>query len=175
MKLIEIQCYTCGNSFLRKPSKIGERNFCCTKCYWGYKGRFKIKTVCERCGKEVVKSPSGKTATNFCSRECHMKSLNEKLNPIRMTPEVREKIRLKKLGTGEGKTYEKTYGVHTHRLVAEKMLGRKLRKGEVVHHIDENKRNNSPENLMVFKNQSEHAEWHARNKKEVVPNEVQSI
>lgn len=35
-------------------------------------------------------------------------------------------------------------------MVAERMLGRKLKPGEVVHHIDGNKRNNAPENLMVF-------------------------
>jgi hypothetical protein len=31
----------------------------------------------------------------------------------------------------------------------EKKLGRKLKPGEVVHHIDENKRNNDPENLSL--------------------------
>ena len=81
-----------------------------------------------------------------------------------MTPEVRAKLRQARLGKGEGLTYEKTYGRHTHRVVAEQMLGRPLRKGEVVHHIDENKRNNSPENLMVFSSQKEHAKWHAEHK-----------
>ena len=32
---------------------------------------------------------------------------------------------------------------------------------EVVHHIDGNKRNNSPENLRVFESQSDHAKFHA--------------
>ena len=77
--------------------------------------------------------------------------------------EVRKKLRAKRLGVGGGKSYEKTLGVHTHRLVAEKMLGRKLKPGEVVHHIDMDKRNNAPENLRVFKNQAEHALWHKLN------------
>lgn len=38
---------------------------------------------------------------------------------------------------------------YEHRLVAEKILGRKLKKGEQVHHKDENKKNNSPSNLEV--------------------------
>ena len=49
-----------------------------------------------------------------------------------------------------------------HRWVAEKKLGRKLREGEVVHHKDRNKRNNSPANLHVFRNQLEHDKAHRR-------------
>lgn len=90
-----------------------------------------------------------------------MKTINEELNGTRMTKEVRAKLRQARLGTGEGKTYTKTYGRHTHRIVAEKMLGRKLRKGEVVHHIDGNKRNNDPSNLIVFKTQADHVRYHA--------------
>lgn len=33
--------------------------------------------------------------------------------------------------------------------------------------LQENKQNNNPENLMIFKNQSEHAKYHAQ---EVMPN-----
>jgi hypothetical protein len=36
-------------------------------------------------------------------------------------------------------------------------IGRALEKHEVVHHIDGNPSNNSPDNLMVLKSQSEHA------------------
>lgn len=34
---------------------------------------------------------------------------------------------------------------------------------EVVHHIDGNKLNNNPSNLLVFKNQAEHAKYHMMN------------
>jgi hypothetical protein len=91
-----------------------------------------------------------------------------------MTPAVREKLRAARLGLGSAVGYEKTYGRHTHRVVAEEILGRPLRKGEVVHHLDGNKRNNAPENLVVFSSQAEHAKWHADHKKEVTANGVRT-
>lgn len=44
--------------------------------------------------------------------------------------------------------------------------------GEVVHHINGDKRDNRPENLRVFSSQAEHARWHKENNKEVMPDEV---
>lgn len=144
----------------------------------------KKEILCDFCKKVIWRYPSQiKTPYNFCSRLCknkhvskkynpngyrrnfnahHLSELNRKMNPTRMTPEVRRKIRLSKLGTGAGRSYEKYYGEHTHRVVAAKMLKRKLKSGEVVHHIDGNKRNNDPSNLMVFKSQEEHIKWHIK-------------
>ena len=51
----------------------------------------------------------------------------------------------KQRGRGDGKTYIKFLGRHLHRVVAEKMIGRVLKPGEVVHHLDGNIRNNCPE------------------------------
>lgn len=51
-------------------------------------------------------------------------------------------------------------GILVHRWVAEKKIGRRLRPGEVVHHKDRDKLNNSPDNLYVFRNQQEHHEAH---------------
>ena len=89
-----------------------------------------------------------------------MSDLNRELNPDRMTIETRTKIRNAHLNTGTGKSYEKTFGRHSHRIAAEKKIGRKLEPGEVVHHIDANRRNNKPENLIVFASQAEHAAFH---------------
>jgi hypothetical protein len=46
-----------------------------------------------------------------------------------------------------------------HRVVAEQMLNRPLAKGEIVHHKDGDKWNNSPENLEIM-SQSEHIKLH---------------
>lgn len=47
-----------------------------------------------------------------------------------------------------------------HIVMAEKKLGRYLREGETVHHIDGNKKNNSPDNLMVFATRADHTLYH---------------
>ena len=58
------------------------------------------------------------------------------------------------LANKSGKVYE-------HMIVAEQMLGRKLKPEEVVHHNDRNRKNNSFDNLMVFKTNSDHSAYHA--------------
>ena len=57
------------------------------------------------------------------------------------------------LATTNGMVYE-------HVLVAEQKIGRPLKKGETVHHIDHSRDNNSPENLLVFASNAEHAAFH---------------
>jgi hypothetical protein len=50
--------------------------------------------------------------------------------------------------------------VYEHILIAEQKLGRPLLPKEVVHHLDGDKANNSPENLIVLDSQSEHITLH---------------
>lgn len=50
--------------------------------------------------------------------------------------------------------------VREHILVMEQKLGRLLKDSEVVHHIDEDKTNNNPDNLAVFSSHGEHTRFH---------------
>ena len=51
---------------------------------------------------------------------------------------------------------------YEHRLVGEAKLGRRLRDGELVHHVDENKQNNDPDNLVVVESNAEHFLHHRK-------------
>jgi hypothetical protein len=54
----------------------------------------------------------------------------------------------------------KDSGTPVHRWMASRKLGRELYPGEVVHHKNRDKADNSPENLHVFRNQAEHDRIH---------------
>jgi len=58
------------------------------------------------------------------------------------------------------KVYPKKGSIHIHRIVAQELVGRPLKKGEVVHHIDGDPHNNDTVNLMVFKSQADHMAYH---------------
>ena len=54
--------------------------------------------------------------------------------------------------------------VYEHQLVMEEHIGRYIKRGEVIHHIDGNKSNNNIDNLLLLSN-SEHIKLHALLKK----------
>lgn len=146
MKVI-LECDYCEKAIKKYQCKVTKHNFCSREC----KNKYSSKKF----------NPEGyKKYRDFSKNSKRMTKMNKELNPSRMTPEVRVKLRSSHLDTGKGLSYKKLYGRHEHRVVAERMLGRKLNPGEIVHHIDGDKRNNDPENLIVMKNQSEHLEWH---------------
>lgn len=129
-----------------------------------------VKAKCTLCGKIFLKKELEVHKHNFCNfnhfkiwNSRRISEYNQKLNPMNKPGGVlsaRIKSGNKQRGRGDGKTYIKFLGRHLHRVVAEKMIGRDLKPGEVVHHLDGNIRNNCPENLMVLKSQSEHAKIH---------------
>lgn len=71
---------------------------------------------------------------------------------------------LSKNGTRTQANGYRAFGAGTlvHIALAEKALGKKLPKGAEIHHVDEDKTNNNPDNLVICPNHSYHALLHAR-------------
>jgi hypothetical protein len=58
--------------------------------------------------------------------------------------------------------------IHEHTIVMEKMLGRPLANGEVIHHCNGDKSDNRPYNLRLFTSHSEHSKHHAKMRREAL-------
>lgn len=160
---MKTQCSNCGKVINKRPSELKKQNYCNKKCRYEHK---RIDCKCEVCGKGFQKLESLKSKHDLCSLECskiftskRMSKMNVDLNPTRMNEKTKDKIRQKHFKPNRV-SYKKIYGRHEHRILMEQKIGRKLKKGEVVHHIDGNIQNNNLDNLHLFKNQAEHARYH---------------
>ena len=134
-----------------------------------------VQAVCALCGKLFMKKRIEMHMNNFCCRDHFYRWNSERIsdynrskNPMNMPGGVLiSRVRRSNMlrGRGQGKSYRKLLGRHEHRVVAESILKRPLRKDEVVHHIDGNKQNNAVDNLMVFASQAEHVKYHSTSKR----------
>lgn len=129
-----------------------------------------VKVKCSLCGKPYLKAESRVREVNFCCKAhlyawnaSKMREYNRLSNPMNRPGGVLE-ARIRRghelRGKGEGRTYTKLLGRHEHRQIVETLLGRPLKPGEVVHHLDGDKRNNDPDNLVVLPSQAAHCKAH---------------
>lgn len=141
----EFKCRICDCICLT-PLIVKGNNYiyCSLECKRKYNLKA-LKVKCKNCGIVFQKTRSAikRTKNNFCTTLCvsEYKISNSKIT-------TRFKIKDK----------------HICRVVSEKVLNRKLLKTEIVHHIDENPRNNSIENLVVLPSIRFHYDVHRSNK-----------
>jgi hypothetical protein len=168
--VVEYDCEVCGCHVRKKRSPanmLTPPRFCSRACGGRARkgtgnGLMPNTTVtCAYCGRErrVYRSPSA-SSPRYCGKACKDAAQSGEGNPAWSGGRIR-------LVTGYIAVHAPTHPgadprgyVLEHRLVAESILGRRLRRSEVVHHINGITDDNRPENLRVFASQSEHVAHH---------------
>lgn len=122
-----------------------------------------MQVKCKFCKKQIQVSPykvANRPNGIFCSRSCFGKSRTGSKNSNwkggRLNYQGRSFIYAPE--HSESRCFGGAY-ILEYRLIAEKKIGRKLRRNEIVHHLNGNTNDNRPENLEVL-TQSEHARKH---------------
>ena len=148
-------CPTCQKLFRVYYCRLKTHNYCSKKCADAglRKGR---QITCIICGAHRYFRPSylSRMSGKLCSYRCWTKINHGKTAAAWKGGRI-----LRSSGYWNvriGKRY-----VMEHRLVMEQLLGRKLRKNEVVHHRDHNRLNNHTSNLQLM-TKSSHMRYHAR-------------
>ena len=107
---------------------------------------FMKKIKCFVCGKEFEINDARIGKAKFCSRRCKGKHLAS----LPMEKQLNWKGGRNKMQSGYIRIHTKDGWIYEHRLVAEKKLGRPLRKYEVCHHINGIKWDNQKNNIIVL-------------------------
>ena len=183
---VEYECEWCGEHFMGNPSRGKAKHICCSiECQSALKKSQGLNYTCPVCSKKFHIKPSRITGNNCCSRECRAK-----LASVLMKGKGNHQYGLKGKDNSSWKSDERIscYGyklirvldhpfrnspdfVLEHRLVAEKYLLNEHNSIEInckkylhpkldVHHIDGNKLNNDPKNLVIL-TKSSHMRLHS--------------
>ena len=149
-----MQCIECGKGLNGRQTK-----FCSVKCKQRLVQRERRRSrkthihqkACEHCG---VDYRARFKKQKYCSNKCVGKSRRKYLDIPQCLKEAHRKL---DKNIGYVRIYcpmhpeANTRGyVYEHRVIAEKMIGRRLKKGEVVHHKNRKRWDNRPENLEVM-------------------------
>lgn len=143
------ECFECGDIIVKKAhsgwAAYRRQKFCSVRCEWihrtGSNSNFwKPRKVlhCKQCRSVLsnydLKTPPSARRRKYCSRRCEALKRYGKLRPMNSYKVV---------------AYVNRKPVFEHVQIATRALGRPLRKGEVVHHINGKRNDNRPKNLLI--------------------------
>lgn len=145
-------CQHCGKEFFVPQYDINSRptiKYCSPACYHLASRKQPKVRKCLQCGKEFLVSARHKNK-KFCGLDCAYayKREHERVATIGADG-------YKRVWFADGSEEKE------HRFIIEQRIGRKLKRDEVVHHIDGNRANNDISNLAIM-TRGEHSALHRR-------------
>jgi hypothetical protein len=157
--MVSVQCKKCGKKFLAKPAHvaIGYAKFCSRDCQYAAR-RTGSMEACFRCGKKIYRAPRMTARTKsghfFCSKSCQTQWRNQLYVGERHTNYRHGKASYRGVMVRAGiKKICRLCKTKDERILA-------------VHHIDENRKNNSIENLMYLCHNCHHLIHHYPSEKD---------
>lgn len=158
------QCLYCSADKYVKKSKLNKMTFCTISCYWKYRvgkpmtNRKGVYKICSFCKKQIyIPQYKLKQEDNYCSWKCYRNDWARKHSGEK-SPNWKGGRQSAHSGYYRLWQGNNTYK-YEHIVVMENHLKRKLKKGEEVHHKDENTSNNNIDNLIVLSHK-EHRRLH---------------
>lgn len=134
---IMVDCKTCGTPFKVFLSATVRRQYCSHACKSvAIRARAMVTFKCQQCGAETQRKRHEVKGRRFCSSKCWSASVGDGRHHTK-----RGYVRICVGGVPD---------IAEHRHVMEKKIGRKLRAGEIVHHKNGIRSDNSPDNLELW-------------------------
>lgn len=135
------RCQICGKLICNEAT-------CCLDCASVFYGK-KVRRKCTYCGNEYSSARTKKL--KFCSSQCAYKYQSLRMKGLRreLSPSWKGSTTLESTGyvTAFDTHRRRRSGVHIQ--IAERILGRRLKKKEVVHHLNYCKSDNRNSNLLI--------------------------